>query len=194
MRPLRRAKFAAANRLARDANRASRLSVALAAALLFFVPPRAFAQQPDSTHSLMRAACGASDVQFSVKMADPGKSIPAPAPPQSLVYVVEYYNLENDILTATLRVGLDGAWVGANHGHSYLAFSVPPGEHHLCVNWQSHLVFLSRLVSLANLNAESGKIYYFRSRIISQGKDEPPLLDLTRVDADEGNCWWPHLG
>ena len=38
----------------------------------------------------------------------------------------------------TTKVALDGAWIGANHSNSYLAFAVAPGERHLCVNWQSH--------------------------------------------------------
>jgi hypothetical protein len=37
----------------------------------------------------------------------------------------------------TVRIGLDGTWAEASHGKSYFAFSVTPGEHHLCANWQS---------------------------------------------------------
>src|ERR1019366_9119074 len=34
---------------------------------------------------------------------------------------------------ALTKVGLDGAWVGANQGSSYFFFATTSGEHHLCV-------------------------------------------------------------
>jgi hypothetical protein len=34
---------------------------------------------------------------------------------------------------------MDGAWVGTNQGSSYFFFAAAPGEHHLCIHWQSRL-------------------------------------------------------
>jgi hypothetical protein len=59
-------------------------------------------------------------------------------------------------------VGIDGAWVGANHGESYFFFPISPGEHHLCIDWQSSHSRLSKLGSAVTFNAETGKTYYFR--------------------------------
>ena len=43
-----------------------------------------------------------------------------------------------DFLTApTMRVGVDGNWMGANNGKSYFFFPVEPGEHNVCAEWQS---------------------------------------------------------
>lgn len=68
------------------------------------------------------------------------------------------------VRAVTARVGIDGAWVGADRGDSYLFFSTEPGEHHLCTDWMSDFLPTGRLVSLANFTAEPGKVYYFRVR------------------------------
>ena len=46
----------------------------------------------------------------------------------------------------TTRVGLDGIWVGANHGKSYFFVLVNPGDHHLCVAQQTMLKTSSKRV------------------------------------------------
>ena len=51
-----------------------------------------------------------------------------------------------------MKLAVDGAWVGANHGNSYFSVSVEPGEHHVCVTLQSSLV--AQRVELAHFTAE----------------------------------------
>lgn len=88
----------------------------------------------------------------------------------------------------TTRVGVDGQWVGDNHGNSYFAYTFPPGAHHLCVDWQSSLDRLKQRVGLASLNAEPGKVYYFqiavKIRQYESGTEQH--LDLAALDEDEG--------
>ncbi len=88
----------------------------------------------------------------------------------------------------TIRIGLDGAWMGATRANSYIAFSVDPGEHHLCTNWQSHFKRLSREAAFTGFTAEAGKTYYFRARIGYEtvGAATTMTLDLDPVNADEG--------
>jgi hypothetical protein len=81
-------------------------------------------------------------------------------------------------------VGLDGAWVGANQGSSYFFFTAEPGEHHLCVNWQSWIGFKSRAFAMANFTAEPGGVYYFRSRVIFTRQDY--IFDLDPLNSDQG--------
>jgi len=69
--------------------------------------------------------------------------------------------------------------VGATHGNTHFSFSLLPGEHHLCSNWQSKLRDPSSFYSLANFTAEAGKVYYFRTRVWTR-------LDLDPVNSDEG--------
>jgi hypothetical protein len=132
------------------------------------------------------AACGLDNVKFDVSS---GGQQPAaqPEPGKALVYVVEKYDRPlNELGKPTVRVGLDGAWVGANRSTSYLFFSVEPGVHHLCTDWQSPPRTIGRMQpSLAILRAEPGQIYYFRARVIEHSLSLW-TLDLEPVNSDEG--------
>ena len=85
---------------------------------------------------------------------------------------------------ALTKVGMDGAWVGANQGSSYFSLAVGPGEHHLCINWQSRLAVRSRAFAMANFTAQAGEIYYFRERVFPGESDY--AFDLDQVNSDEG--------
>ncbi|MGA9305386.1 MAG: DUF2846 domain-containing protein [Candidatus Sulfotelmatobacter sp.] len=140
-------------------------------------------------------ACGPSTTEFSIKINDEAsRSIEQPIPGKALVFIIEdqKYKAVRDVTT---RVGLDGAWIGANRGNSYLYFSVEPGEHHLCTDWISEWLPGGRLVSLSVLNAEAGKVYFFRARTtggpggLGDGRwqsADAASLDLDRVNSDEG--------
>jgi hypothetical protein len=156
------------------------------AALILFllVLPASAQEKADATAAL--SACGPDNVKFDVK---PDQSQPVSGIPsgKALVYIIE----EQDQLPclggcATIRVGLDGSWIGANQGNTHFSFSVLPGEHHLCSNWQSSLKRLSSLYSLANFTAEAGKIYYFRTRILN-AYNSFVYLDLEPMNSDEGS-------
>jgi Protein of unknown function (DUF2846) len=141
----------------------------------------AFAQNaPASTLAL--SACGPANVNFDVK---PGQSQPSSAPEsgKALVYVIGDAGGGRSGWAITVKVGLDGSWMGATHGNSYFSFSTPPGEHHLCSNWQSKLQEYSSLYSVASFTAEAGKTYYFRARATTLGGLR---LDLKSVNDDEG--------
>jgi len=75
------------------------------------------------------------------------------------VYVIELYNLSDKgkFNRPTIRQGLDGAWLGATQGFTYVSSAVKPGSHHLCSQWQSQLVIRSQQVSLYNFEAVAGK-------------------------------------
>ena len=73
-----------------------------------------------------------------------------------------------DFVTApTMRVGVDGNWVGANNGKSYFFFQVDPGEHNVCAEWQSGTFKKSseRVGEAIHLPAEAGKTYYLRPEL-----------------------------
>jgi len=149
-----------------------------------FLASTAFAQSQPAT------SCGPDNVKFDGKVQYVYQPLPQPEPGKALVYVIEVFERPSgEILTPTIRVGLDGSWVGANHGTSYLYFSVDPGEHHLCTNWQSALKRLSSQHSLTSFTAEAGKTYFFRvqTHVESEGRGSGVwYIDLQPVDADEG--------
>jgi len=130
-------------------------------------------------------ACGADGVKFNVKTDKAQHPSVQPENGKAVVYFVQ----DDDSFEAhprpTTRLGLDGSWVGANHGDSYFYISVDPGEHHLCASPQSMLIGLSE-PSAAHFTAESGKSYYFQVRN-SWSRDQGGMrVELLPLDSDEG--------
>jgi hypothetical protein len=89
-------------------------------------------------------------------------------------------------LSVTTKIGLDGGWVGANHGESYFYFSVDAGDHRLCAIWQSSLERYSRNASAISLTAEAGKVYYFRTIVDQRKEQHQPVVKLEPLDPAEG--------
>jgi len=150
---------------------------------VFLFAAFAFAQDQTAI-TAAESACGPQNVHFEVKR-DSSRSVPQAEAGQALVVVVQDIGQTSCLGTClTTRIGLDGAWVGAGQNNSYVSFPVQPGEHHLCANWQSRFVSLSRMVALAHFTAEAGRVYYFRTRVF--GGREQNFLDLDALDSDQG--------
>lgn len=138
--------------------------------------------------------CGPDKVKFDVKLDRSQHSLSDPEPGKALVYVVEVFQRPPaEWGTPTIRVGLNGKWMGANHGTSYLLFPVDPGENHICANWQSVQRQLSHQHALSSFVAEAGKTYFFRVQTrfetYAQGGLHPESLwtfDLQPINSDEG--------
>ena len=156
-----------------------------AAVVILLLALPAYAQEvPAAPH--FHAACGPIEVNFDTETST-ARPPAQPEPGKALVYVAEDFpTVQPTIGSPRIKVGLDGNWMGATHGSSYLFFSVDPGEHHLCIKWQSHLERFSKLASFAHLAAESGKTYYFRARITFSSYGTNVYLDLDPIDPDEG--------
>jgi hypothetical protein len=81
------------------------------------------------------AGCGPAKMEFDVKTDKKQHAVTQPDPGKALVYVVEEEKSDPHSMQIghlTVRVGLDGTWVGANHGDSYLSFQVEPADHRVC--------------------------------------------------------------
>ena len=156
-----------------------------AALALILFAAFAYAQEIPAS-PLFHAACCPMRANFDTETS--AAQPPAqPEPGKALVYVAEdFTTVQPTIGSPRIKVGVDGAWRGATHGKSYLFFSVDPGEHHLCIKWQSSLERFSKLAAFAHLTAEAGKTYYFRSRITFSSQWANEYLDLDAVDPDEG--------
>jgi hypothetical protein len=149
----------------------------------------AFAQDQSSIAAAAEAACGPKDVQFDTHTA-PSQLRTQPEAGKSLVYVVEVFEkVVGEIGRPTLRVGVDGKWAGADKGNSYISFSVDPGDHHLCTNWQSRWKRFSNEAAFTSFTADPGKTYYFRARITEHGGSGGAsnfTLDLEPLNGDQG--------
>ncbi|HLW84360.1 MAG TPA: DUF2846 domain-containing protein [Candidatus Sulfotelmatobacter sp.] len=168
-----------------------------ASALIVFVPVvfvmAAFASivyaapaaaQDHAAIASAEAACGPKDAIFEAKQDAMQHPVAQPDSGKAVVYMVQEVGAIPCKGCALTKVGMDGAWVGANQGSSYFFFSAEPGEHHLCVNWQSRLEERSRAFAMANFVAEAGKVYYFRIRIFPGHADY--TFDLDAVNPDQG--------
>ena len=165
-----------------------------AALVLVLFAGSAYAQDPAAV-AASEAACGSKAVAFTVKQDVTQHPTPQPEPGTALIYVVEDLGkcpncdggsnaFSTNVNQALTKVGMDGAWAGANQGSSYFFFAVSPGEHHLCINWQSRLETRSRAFAMASFTAEEGKVYYFRERVFPGAHDYS--FDLDSINNDEG--------
>ncbi|MGB6386744.1 MAG: DUF2846 domain-containing protein [Terriglobales bacterium] len=151
--------------------------------LVMFLALSVFAQ---GTSSRLALACGPKDVTFTVKM-DPSHEPAEPEPGKARVAFIQDDSMWGEHQHYVMKIGLDGAWVGAYKQNSYFTVSVDPGEHHVCANVQSK-ASIGRLLALAHFTAEPGKIYYFRTRFFGGMpgiESAPPYVDLETVDSDE---------
>ncbi|HEY6302873.1 MAG TPA: hypothetical protein VIX14_07380 [Terriglobales bacterium] len=115
----------------------------------------AFAQIPPAPSG---AACGPENVSFKVELDESQHTLAQPDPGKARVYFFHDAGTGLTLGYPTVKLAMDGAWLGANHGNSYFSVSVEPGEHHVCVTLQSSLV--AQRVELAHFTAEAEKIDY----------------------------------
>jgi hypothetical protein len=129
-------------------------------------------------------ACGDDRIQFDVKTQ---KNHPAPAPPAEGKAQIVFVENENQMVApfsyATVRFGMDGAWVGADYGNSYFAVDVASGIHHLCASWQGVLGW--KKFGLVPLTAEPGKVYYFAAQVTVESESYS-AFGLSQLNDDEG--------
>ena len=123
------------------------------------------AQDDAAAAARTAAGCGPSAEMFNVQTTDLKHPVGQTEQGKALVYFFV------DFVTApTMRVGVDGKWVGANNGKSYFFFQVDPGEHNVCTEWQSGTFKKTseRVGEAMQLMAEAGKTYYVRLNFLYQ--------------------------
>lgn len=128
------------------------------------------------------AACGPANVSFKVNVDASQHTSPAPEPGKARIYFIHDAGTGWEVGYPTVKVAVDGTWVGANHGNSYFSISVDPGEHHLCTTLQSSLV--EQRVELAHFTATADAVQYYRTRLVLTRNVE--LLELESIDEDQG--------
>jgi hypothetical protein len=132
------------------------------------IPALAYAQDQAAQ---MAAGCGPKDIRFEVSADASQHPKGQPAPGEALAYFFDPRGgLSDDWPPA--RVGVDGAWVGANKKESYFFFSVAPGSHNLCADKQVVTTF----------SAEPGQIYYFT--VLTHRSGTEKLVEITPAEAE----------
>jgi hypothetical protein len=154
------------------------------ALLALFLAVSAFAQDAPA---IVAAACGPKNVRFDVKLGGFQQAQAQSETANATVYFIQDDGPDGNHQHATLRIGLDGAWVGAYRKNSYFTVSVGPGEHHVCANVQSDPPEWRHL-ALAHFTAEPGKVYYFRTKFLAGLTTVYPIhpyLELDQPDSDQ---------
>jgi hypothetical protein len=131
-------------------------------------------------------SCGDDKVKFDVKTEKDQPVPPGPANGKAQIIFIENETQMIGLgMYATVRFGMDGAWVGANYGSSYFALTVDPGVHHLCASWQSSLGPLKKNVDVTSFTAEAGQVYYFAAQVTVASRDDV-IFGLSQLNEDEG--------
>ncbi len=150
---------------------------------MLFLPCLAFAQGPAA--SAVAPGCGPEGAKFDVKTDKQQHPMAPPERGKAVLYFIEDDRSFESKPAPTTRLGVDGNWVGATHGNSYLYVAVDPGEHHLCASWQSKVVLGAGLqTAAAHFTAEAGKAYYFSARN-NWNQHSTTGIDLGPLDDDE---------
>jgi hypothetical protein len=134
--------------------------------------------------SVLPDSCGNDKIKFDVKTE---KGQPAPTGPAEGKAQIVFIENENQMVVpfhdATVRFGMDGAWVGASYGNSYFALTVNPGVHHLCASWQSNIG--KKNVDVTSFTAEPGQIYYFAAEVTVNSLSSI-TFGLSQLNEDQG--------
>jgi len=125
-------------------------------------------------------SCGNDKVKFNVK-TEGGQPAPVePADGKAQIIFIEDENQPiGPFMHATVRLGMDGAWLGANNGNSYFAVTVDPGVHHLCASW------VGKNVEATSFTADAGQVYYFAARVNVESRYSV-AFNLSQLNEDEG--------
>jgi hypothetical protein len=143
--------------------------------------------QATDKDALATPGCGDFNAKFDVK-TEGGLHTIQPQSGKATVYMIENDSDFSSIPKPTTRMGVDGKWMGATHGNSYLYFFVDPGVHHLCASWQRTVVAgRGHQTEAAHFTAQAGGAYYFEVKSLFFS-DQPGQVDvsLTPLDSDEG--------
>ncbi len=151
-------------------------------AVLLFASPLLAQDQPAPAPAATRGGCGPSELQFDVQRNSNQHPVAPAETGKAVIYIFE--DMENG---PTMKIGVDGAWIGANKGKSYFFFSVEPGEHQVCTNWQSGVFkkTAQRIGSAMTLKVEAGKVYYLRLQVYERSERDHNIK-LEPVETAEG--------
>jgi hypothetical protein len=131
-------------------------------------------------------SCGDDSVRFEVRTQTDPAAPGSPAEGKAQIFFIESENQAVAPFSyATVRYGVDGTWVGANHNNSHFAMTVDPGVHHLCANWQTSQDQARRFVHLYLLNAEPGQVYYFAAEVMVNSRYST-AFSFSQLNEDEG--------
>ena len=144
--------------------------------------------QEQAADALAMAGCGPNEVKFEVKKDKKEHPTGQVEPGKALVYVFGDETRDANISYfggPTVRLGVDGAWMGATQYQSYFFFPVSTGGHRICAGWQSDIARIAKVRAAASFSAQAGEVYYFR--VVSERRQKrEPAIKIEPLDGAEG--------
>src|SRR5580658_6238055 len=141
--------------------------------LILFLAARALAQAQDPPpQGAPETGCGPDKIAFEVKIDKKQHPTGQAEPGMALVYIFDDEKRDPHLAylsDVTVKIGVDGAWMGATRYQSYFFFPVSAGDHRLCAGWQSKLQRNEKIRTAATFSADAGKTQYFR--VVSDLRD-----------------------
>jgi hypothetical protein len=131
--------------------------------------------------------CGLDKEHFDVKTTKRQHPETKEDADKAVVYFLQDDREFESTPKPVVRLGIDGKWIGATHGTSYLVTTVEPGEHHLCASWQTNVTIGAHKQSGAlHFTAEAGKVYFFsaQDRWLREHGAKP--MKFEELDSDQG--------
>ena len=124
-----------------------------------------------SCASVLPDACGNEKVSFEIELQKNPPAPAAPEPGKSQIFFIEKSQKPPAIgcfsagvsCNDVTRFGVDGAWVGATKGNSYLTISLEPGVHHLCA-------VVGKEIKAEPVTVEADHAYYFQVEFEAEGR------------------------
>ena len=162
--------------------RRGRVLLILAAGIVMSVPVL-----PVRAQELGVPGCGPVDQKLDVKTDKKDHPVGNVDGGKAIIYFLQDDRQFLSRPRPTVRLGIDGQWVGATHADSYFHVAVDSGVHHLCADWQASVgIGMRRQLAALHFTAEPGKVYYFRAKNFWQSERGPAEIKFTPVDSDEG--------
>lgn len=144
--------------------------------------------QEQTAESLPTTSCGPDKVEFDVKTDKKQHPTGRVEPGKALVYVFADERRDPNVSYIggpIVRVGVDGAWMGATRYRSYFFFPVSAGGHWICAWWQSSPLGIAKARLAMSFRAGAGEAYYFRVVTERREKKEPGIR-IEPLDSAEG--------
>lgn len=155
------------------------MKAAITFALSILITTAALAQKENGR---LQPSCGERKIHLDVNTTKAGTDTNVKAGKAQL-YVVEIAEpaFLFDLRKITVRIALDGEWVGAVKGtNTYMVDAVTPGEHNVCAERQSVQASMEQEAGFISFTAEPDKNYYFRARFT-----EHSGVTLDRINEDQ---------
>ncbi len=144
--------------------------------------------QDQAAGALAAAGCGPDKVDFAVRKDKKQHPTGQVEPGKALVYVFGDETRDADVSYfggPTVKLGVDGTWMGATQYQSYFFFPVSTGGHRMCAGWQSSIEKIAKVRTAASFRAEAGEVYYFR--VVSERRQKrEPAIRIEPLDSAEG--------